>query len=229
MNEDATLVYPTSDYQAPPLQKSMISVSFDGQHHVYSTPYWCDVWMAESTCQPGDLIKAYDQHGILCGLAVIQEKGGFVLHIYGDDPITPIDEGAIEGELVELRLNNTILDLDPEVIYREKNSVTLQTLTKSQTLNLHTYELFQNHPNPFNTSTTISYYISHESRVSLTIYNLTGQLVKTLGDQKMSPGNYTIVWDGHDDKDQKSSSGVYVCKMMVEGLPTLYKKMILLQ
>ncbi|MCE5252339.1 InlB B-repeat-containing protein [bacterium] len=55
--------------------------------------------------------------------------------------------------------------------------------------------LFQNSPNPFNGFTTITYALTEETKVKLTIYNVSGQQVKVLKDEYVSPGTYSALWD----------------------------------
>jgi hypothetical protein len=75
------------------------------------------------------------------------------------------------------------------------------------------FALAQNVPNPFNPETTIEYAIpakvSGKVRVTLRIYNLLGQPVRTLVDEEKSPGRYHVVWDGKNEAGVRVSSGVY--------------------
>ncbi|MBE2281667.1 MAG: PQQ-binding-like beta-propeller repeat protein, partial [Ignavibacteriaceae bacterium] len=68
------------------------------------------------------------------------------------------------------------------------------------------YKLEQNYPNPFNPSTQIKFTLSKESRVKLSIYNVSGEVVRVLIDENRSSGNYSISFDGSN-----LSSGVYIC------------------
>jgi len=89
--------------------------------------------------------------------------------------------------------------------------------------------LRQNYPNPFNPETTISYDLSTESIVTLTIYDLSGQVVRTLvNDQAMSAGQYNTIWDGRDESSVKVASGVYFYQLRA-GEFIAKKKMTLLQ
>lgn len=59
----------------------------------------------------GMTIEAYDQDGIRCGYAEANEDGSFLIHVYGNDPMTPqVDEGAREGEVLEWRVNGIPTD-----------------------------------------------------------------------------------------------------------------------
>jgi hypothetical protein len=89
--------------------------------------------------------------------------------------------------------------------------------------------LNQNFPNPFNPETTIRYDLSDESIVNLTIYDMSGQVVRTLvNDQAMSAGQYKSVWDGRNASGQKVASGIYFYRLYA-GEFTANKKMLLLQ
>lgn len=64
--------------------------------------------------------------------------------------------------------------------------------------------LYQNYPNPFNPTTTIRYALPEKSKVTLTIYNIAGQVVDILVNQTNNPGYYSVQWDA-----SKVGSGVY--------------------
>jgi hypothetical protein len=96
-------------------------------------------------------------------------------------------------------------------------------------LSPRTNSLSQNYPNPFNPTTTIRYSIERPAYVSLRIYNVTGQLVKTLVDRVQSPGEVKpLTWDGMNDSGQRVSSGVYFYRMVTENF-TRTRKMVLLK
>ena len=73
-----------------------------------------------------------------------------------------------------------------------------------------TFELFQNYPNPFNPTTTIKYQLPKSTELSLIIYNMLGQVVKTLVNEKQSAGYYTLYWDGTTEQGSAVASGVYL-------------------
>jgi Secretion system C-terminal sorting domain/Right handed beta helix region len=83
--------------------------------------------------------------------------------------------------------------------------------------------LKQNHPNPFNPSTAISYSLPEDGKVELSIYNMKGQLVTTLVNTEQTAGNYSIEWNA-----ENHSSGVYFYKLNF-GKETLVKKCIMLK
>ncbi|MDP8267359.1 MAG: FlgD immunoglobulin-like domain containing protein [Candidatus Tenebribacter davisii] len=93
-------------------------------------------------------------------------------------------------------------------------------------------ELMQNYPNPFNPTTNIDFSIKEDSYVSLQIYNVKGQIVKTLVADDMQAGFHNIVWNGKNESGKSVSSGIYFSKFESEhenGDYTSVKKMILLK
>jgi len=72
------------------------------------------------------------------------------------------------------------------------------------------YALYQNHPNPFNLETEISYDVPKSAQVNLTIYNMLGQPVCTLVDKKMPAGSHQVIWDAQDNTGQVVPSGIYI-------------------
>ncbi len=85
-----------------------------------------------------------------------------------------------------------------------------------------------NYPNPFNPSTTISYSIKDAGPVRIDIYNLKGQIVRTLVNAQQASGNYNIVWNGKDDQGRSVGSGVYYYRMQTTSF-TNTKKMLLVE
>ncbi len=75
------------------------------------------------------------------------------------------------------------------------------------------FELFQNYPNPFNAATTISFNLPKRMQVSVKIYNILGQLVKTLVDEEVRAGNHKIHWDGRSNQGSLVSTGVYIIRL----------------
>ncbi len=99
------------------------------------------------------------------------------------------------------------------------------------------HALFQNYPNPFNPVTSIQYCVGSRQteaadnstqHVTLKVYNLLGQLVRTLVDEPKSQGSYEVLWDGKDQNGEEVSSGVYFYRLKASDYVQT-KKMILLK
>ena len=71
------------------------------------------------------------------------------------------------------------------------------------------FQLINNYPDPFNATTTIPFVLPEESNVVLSIYNIRGELVRTLIDGPMAKGPHSVVWDGRNSRNIPVSSGVY--------------------
>ena len=85
-----------------------------------------------------------------------------------------------------------------------------------------------NAPNPFNATTSISYYVPQDAQVSLEVYNIRGQKVKTLVNDFNTTGNHTVIWDGTNINGDQVSSGVYFYNLKV-GTEKVTKKMTFLK
>jgi FlgD Ig-like domain len=85
-----------------------------------------------------------------------------------------------------------------------------------------------NFPNPFNPETTISLNLNESEKVSVQVFNLKGQLVKTLIDEQLPAGISSILWNGKDSKDKPVSSGMYFYKI-ITNKEKLTGKMLLLK
>jgi unsaturated rhamnogalacturonyl hydrolase len=108
-------------------------------------------------------------------------------------------------------------------LYGDPNEPPVAIQTKARVL-----ALYQNHPNPFNPSTTISFTLPKQSVTKLMVYNVEGRLVRKLVDGMLDEGFKKVIWDGKDAKGNFMSSGVYFYRLKA-GNRTLTKKMVLLK
>ncbi|MDP2173996.1 MAG: M14 family zinc carboxypeptidase [Candidatus Cloacimonadaceae bacterium] len=91
------------------------------------------------------------------------------------------------------------------------------------------FQLLQNHPNPFNPSTTIRFSVGGNNQaVKLLIYNTRGQIVRNLMDEQLPAGHHQRVWDGRDNAMREVGSGVYLY-VLQSGSAHQVRKMILLK
>jgi len=89
-------------------------------------------------------------------------------------------------------------------------------------------DLKANYPNPFNPVTRISYNISESGMVKLTIYNIKGQLIRTVVNDVQESGSYTEFWNGNNDNDKPVASGIYFYKL-TSGKYNRTRKMVLMK
>jgi len=83
------------------------------------------------------------------------------------------------------------------------------------------FELSQNYPNPFNPSTTIRFgvpaHATEGAAVQVRIYNTLGELVRTLVNEKMFPGQYAVEWNGKNDRGETVATGIYIYQLVTGG------------
>jgi len=89
------------------------------------------------------------------------------------------------------------------------------------------YALHQNYPNPFNPETIIRYQLPKNSDVELKVYNLLGQVVVALVNEKQRAGYKSIVWDGTNQYGSKVSSGMYFYVLKADEFRSVKKMMLL--
>jgi subtilisin family serine protease len=90
------------------------------------------------------------------------------------------------------------------------------------------FRLAQNHPNPFNPSTSIMYSVVKDGPVDLAIYDLSGRRVRTLVNETRASGEYSVMWDGNDAAGNAVPSGMYFYKFESGG-QSLSRKMTLVK
>lgn len=135
-----------------------------------------------------------------------------------------IDLRMLSYEFVILEVNGANCEFGLDDIYWEGGTIDAQ----ENTIDLRTFTLKQNVPNPFNPTTNISYSLAETSSVHIAIYNMKGQVVKTLVSDRQNSGNHSVVWNGTDKLNSPVSSGIYYYKISTDfGEKT--KKCILLK
>ena len=132
-----------------------------------------------------------------------------------NEPIREIVSDIIEIDsevgLMEVVLNfDTALNTDAE-----NNLVIAQS------------ELIGNYPNPFNPSTTIRYDLSKAGKVSINIYNLKGQKVRTLVNNIQQASHHSVVWNCKDDNGKPVASGIYFYRLKVGDFEKSRKMLLL--
>jgi len=84
-----------------------------------------------------------------------------------------------------------------------------------------------NYPNPFNPSTTIAFDMAQAGNVSIEVYNIKGQKVKTLVDGDYGVGRHSVVWNGDDASGRNVGSGIYFYRMTTSGYSSIQKMLLM--
>jgi hypothetical protein len=159
--------------------------------------------------------------------------------------VIPFSEKRISagsGSIAKLNFEGSVSPkLSSAVIKRQDGEISLEGIAllgeKSNKINFSTsstpvlpsnFSLSQNYPNPFNPETNISYTLPEAANVRLVIFNILGQKVKTLVNEKQAAGYQTVKWDGTDDIGNHVGSGIYFYKITA-GNYSDSKKMTLLK
>ena len=205
--------------------------------------------------EAGDEVAVYD--GNLCvGTVMLHHTAGPSVNTVtilagADDPATSEIDGFTEGHDIQFR----VWDQDAgeehivsvvEFLTSSGNSAPVQPFTAnglafvslgtitdiphptSRLIPLR-FSLEQNYPNPFNPTTNIRYSIKENQWVVLKIFDLLGQEVKTLVNEKKSPGVYTVQWDGTNNAGVPVSSGVYLYRLVAGKRFVQTRKMVLMR
>ena len=89
--------------------------------------------------------------------------------------------------------------------------------------------LLQAWPNPFNTTTQLRFHLNQAASIHVAIYNIQGQLVRTLVNAPLHAGIHQIQWDGRDERGHSAATGPYFVRFRIEHSPPRYAKLILLR
>jgi len=89
------------------------------------------------------------------------------------------------------------------------------------------YGIGPNYPNPFNPATAIGYQLPEMSEVRLVVYNILGQVVRVLLDERVEPGYHRVEWDGRDAEGSQVSSGLYIYRFEAGPYRKAQKMMLL--
>ena len=140
---------------------------------------------------------------------------------------TPLAEDR-EIAVISLKVSskNVESSITGEAIVNENEVASLEKVGIRQIPN--EYKLSQNYPNPFNPTTNISFQIKDNGRVMITIYDILGKKVRTLVDENLNAGYYTVQWNGLSDNGMSLSSGTYFYKIDA-GSFTSVKRMLLIK
>jgi hypothetical protein len=169
--------------------------------------------------------------GELAAPRVITKTDGEVsIAAYGD----VVSEGDLSLSLVfrtKTEIENTFVEVTESEVRDGNfavNGIALPAPVQIQT-RPEAFALANNYPNPFNPATTIKYALPEASSVKLEIYNVVGQVVRTLVADHQNAGRYVVQWDAANDSGHSLSSGIYFYRLQAGGEFLEVKKMLLLK
>jgi len=209
MSDDATLTYPTSGYECievPTIMPKPVNLT----RQVTPTPWSCDFWSVGSDNGPaaGAIVIVRDEDGTVCGESVVMADGAFLIHVYGDDPATPADEGANSGSVLSFEIDGVAGEISGGDFWVDRGSYEITLYYPGSTAPTpKSWVLNQNYPNPFNAETAISFALPASSDWSIHIYDITGRLVDQMNGQAEA-GLVTVVWNAAD-----APSGIYFYRL----------------
>jgi hypothetical protein len=137
------------------------------------------------------------------------------------------NQGGTLGVAATAAANSAALFTPPAAWSSPINENELETRLNPQGMPLSN-QLFQNAPNPVRYKTLIAFQLEKPGAVSLKIYNLNGQLVRTLASGQHNSGYHQAMWDAKDDAGRKVADGVYIYKL-ASGEFNHAKKMVLVK
>ena len=137
------------------------------------------------------------------------------------------NQGGTLGVAATAAANSAALFTPPAAWSSPINENELETRLNPQGMPLSN-QLFQNAPNPVRYKTLIAFQLEKPGAVSLKIYNLNGQLVRTLASGQHNSGYHQAMWDAKDDAGRKVADGVYIYKLAC-GEFNHAKKMVLVK
>ncbi len=158
------------------------------------------------------------------------EAGVLTVVAHGD----VVSDGEVALGLVfrpTTEIENTLIEIADNQTYDSEfgfNRLALPAPVQLQT-RPEAFALANNYPNPFNPATTIKYALPQAADVELTVYNVVGQVVRTLVAEHQSAGRYVVEWDATNDNGHSLSSGMYFYRLEAGGEFHEVKKMLLLK
>jgi hypothetical protein len=174
---------------------------------------------AEAGIQFGE-IGAFTEMGLCVGSTGVTagqtaaEGGATVgIAVWADDPTTPEIDGAVEGEALNFRYWDGSTEYSAKVKFTEGNGkYTTDGFAQVEIVGMVSqpteWSLSEPYPNPFNPLTTIKFALLEDSKVRLTIYDLSGREVASLLNRELKAGTHSATWNA-----EGFTSGIYLVKM----------------
>ena len=160
----------------------------------------------------GSETGVFTSDGLCVGAAVLAKDGLTGMAVWGDDPTTEEQDGAVENEQLFIRIWNGEAESSPTMIWKEGDgryaTGSFGWIILKESVILDDFTLDTPFPNPFNSQVALQYHIPNGGHITLTIYDLRGRLVATLVEQNLICGDHQAVWDA-----SLMPSGVYWARL----------------
>tara|TARA_B100001250_G_C19695440_1_gene742303 strand:- start:58 stop:1041 length:984 start_codon:yes stop_codon:yes gene_type:complete len=180
---------------------------FQGYLQIPPADYILDVTAHGSTDPVASFYAPLTNYGSLSGL------------VYASGFLSPADTDSIFS---------TVLTTPAGYTVQLPNTQTALQIGDGLSINPNNFEIGKNYPNPFNPTTTITYDLSSDSKVSLSIFDIYGKEVSNLVNESQSKGSKFVIWDSKDKNGNAASSGIYFYRIGVDGV-FVTKQMTLLK
>jgi len=183
------------------------------------------------------LVLSYDKNVLAYqDYQLIQWTEGLIGRVYSEDNKLRIAAAGInplagDGEMVTLRFKVKGNSMEGSSVYLNEAMLNEELVISGENIGASipkTFSLGQNYPNPFNPDTRINYQLPEATHVSIVIYNLVGQVVRTLVNEDKPAGTFEVIWDNKNDEGIHLSSGVYIYRMRA-GSFSMTRKMIFMK
>lgn len=169
----------------------------------------------------GELIRLYDHTGVLIDSVLYGSSAPWPSQPNGNGPTLALINPGLDNTNPENWAASAAYGTPGEIndvyVPADENIVAVAQI-----------QLAQNFPNPFNPSTSISFSLPASGKVKLSIYNIKGQLVKSLIDDYLEKGIHTARWESRDNSGKAVASGIYYYRLS-DGINSLTRKMLLLK
>jgi len=187
------------------------------QEYIYPCNYFYLYWEPP---EPG--VPELINYNIYANWKVFDTVPANILTYSMDDPVPPDSLGYVYFYITAL-YENPSGESPPSNIVQCSFMISVDDIViKTDT------SLLNNYPNPFNSTTNINFSLHKDSYVTLSIFNLKGEIVNILLNEQKSMGDYNIIWDGKDDNNNSVNTGIYFYKLKSEH-NNIARRMILLR
>jgi len=185
-----------------------------------------------------DLLTAPPEYGgfgvspFFAGLVAPLAVNAFAAHYSGDEKpsestMFTINQFLASGDSTRIIMGQILLGMWTDLPPSDNDASLVLTSTNvalSQPTPVEHFRLQQNYPNPFNPETVISYTLPADKNVKIVVCDLKGREIAILVDAHQSAGQHSVAFDGRD-----LASGTYFYRLLVNGVPQISRKMLLLK